>query len=127
MVDWSKLKAFADDKINVTKMAKFVFDRVENMVGKGENACYQHFSFTRNVFRRLLSWGREKSGFCGKELTHCCVSTNTFEITSERDKMWKPRVCLVSKVFLHLFENTTHSLTFSQTSPGFYVSAVQVL
>ena len=38
----SKLKAFADDKINVTYMIIFVFDRVENIVGKGENAGYQH-------------------------------------------------------------------------------------
>ena len=39
--DMSKLTAFADDKIIVTK--KFTFGRVENIVGKGENAGYQHF------------------------------------------------------------------------------------
>ena len=37
---WSKLKAFADDKTKVLKMMTFVFDRVENIVGKGENAGY---------------------------------------------------------------------------------------
>ena len=26
------------------------------------------FFFSHNVFKRLLSWGREKSGLCGKEL-----------------------------------------------------------
>ena len=36
-LDWSKLKAFAHDKINVTEKLKFVFGQVEN-VGKGENA-----------------------------------------------------------------------------------------
>ena len=40
---WSKLKAFADDKLKVAKMMIFVFDWVENIVGKGENAGYQHF------------------------------------------------------------------------------------
>ena len=38
ILDWSKLKAYADDKINVTEKLKFVFGRVENAVGKGENA-----------------------------------------------------------------------------------------
>ena len=33
VLDWSKLKAFADDKLNVTKMIISVFDRVENIVG----------------------------------------------------------------------------------------------
>ena len=39
----SKLKVFADDKINVTQMIISVFDREENIVGKGENTGYQHF------------------------------------------------------------------------------------
>ena len=40
---WSKLKAFADDKINVTEKLKLVLGRVEKIVGKGEDAGYQHF------------------------------------------------------------------------------------
>ena len=38
----TKLKAFADDKLNVAKMLS-LFHRVENTVGKGENAGNQHF------------------------------------------------------------------------------------
>ena len=34
----TKLKAIADDKIIVAQMMISVFDRVENIVGKGENA-----------------------------------------------------------------------------------------
>ena len=34
ILDWSKLKAFADDKINVTKELKFVLGREENIVRK---------------------------------------------------------------------------------------------
>ena len=41
--DLSRLKAFADDKSNVTQTLKFVLGRVENIVGKGENAGHQHF------------------------------------------------------------------------------------
>ena len=39
----SKLKAFADDKIDVVKMMVSLLNRIENTVGKGENAGYQHF------------------------------------------------------------------------------------
>ena len=39
ILDQTKLKAFADGKLNVTKMIISVFDRVENIVGKGEIAC----------------------------------------------------------------------------------------
>ena len=42
---------FADDKINVTEKLKFVWDRVEKIVGKGENAGY-------HVFNGLLIQGR---------------------------------------------------------------------
>ena len=35
-----KLRAFADDKINVTQNIKRVFHMIENIVRKGENAGY---------------------------------------------------------------------------------------
>ena len=35
---WSKLKAFENDRLKVGKMAEFVPDRVENILGKRENA-----------------------------------------------------------------------------------------
>ena len=43
ILDWSKFKAFADDKLNFARIMISVSDRVENIVGKGENAGYQHF------------------------------------------------------------------------------------
>ena len=42
-LDTSRLKAFEDDNLNIAKMAIFLFDRLENTFGKGENAIYQHF------------------------------------------------------------------------------------
>ena len=42
-LDWTKLKAFADE------IKMFVFDRVENIQGKGENAGYQDFLLLYNI------------------------------------------------------------------------------
>ena len=47
-----KLKAFADDKIIVAEKLKFVLGRVENIVGKAENAGY---FFSHNYFRSIFS------------------------------------------------------------------------
>ena len=51
ILDWSKLKAFADKKINVAKKLKIVLGRVENIVGKGENAGNQHFLIFPQYFQ----------------------------------------------------------------------------
>ena len=40
---WSKMKALSDVKINVTEELKLVLGKLENIMGKGENAGYQHF------------------------------------------------------------------------------------
>ena len=52
MLDLSKLKAFADNKLNVTKMVISVWNRAENIVGKGENAGNLKFSlkFSKGLF-----------------------------------------------------------------------------
>ena len=42
-LDLTKLIAFAEDKINSAQRMRFVFHRVGNIVGKGENAGNQHF------------------------------------------------------------------------------------
>ena len=52
ILDWSKLKAFEDDKINETEKLKFVLESVENMVGKGENAGNQHFLLFPHYFSK---------------------------------------------------------------------------
>ena len=57
ILDWSKLKACADYKINANKKSKFAFGRVENIVIKGENAGYQHFLLFPQSFRKAsFSW-----------------------------------------------------------------------
>ena len=69
-LDWSKLKAFADDKIILTQKLKFLLGTVENIVGKGENAGNQHFLLLLHVLKRLLTNSKDhkKSGLCGKGL-----------------------------------------------------------
>ena len=59
ILDWSKLKAFADDKINVTEKLKFVLERAENIVEKEKTVVASIFFFSHKILRRL------KKG-CGK-------------------------------------------------------------
>ena len=50
----SRLKAFADDKLSVAKTMISVFDRIENIVGNGENAGYQHFLLFPQCFQEAF-------------------------------------------------------------------------
>ena len=57
----SKWEGFSDLIIHHLKkyeMMIFVFDRVENIVGKGEITYYQHFLLFPQRFKRLLIEGR---------------------------------------------------------------------
>ena len=47
------MKSFADKTILAYKL-KFCLGTVENTVGEEENACYQHFLLSHNVFKRLV-------------------------------------------------------------------------
>ena len=53
-LDMTKLKAFADQKLNVAEITISLFDRVENTVGKGKNAGYQHFIRFPQCFQSVL-------------------------------------------------------------------------
>ena len=84
ILDWSKLKAFADEKINVTK-------KIEICCGKGRKHCEKRrkcwlpaFSpFSHNVFKTLRFQGHLKSGLCSKELNNVFYSViSIFHILS---------------------------------------------
>ena len=60
--DQFKFRAFADDKLKVLRMAKFVLDKKENIVGKEENAGYQHFLLFLQCFQKVLFSGSRLSG-----------------------------------------------------------------
>ena len=51
----TKLRAFADGKLNFAVIMISLFDRVENSVGKGENAGFQHFLLFPKCFPKLPS------------------------------------------------------------------------
>ena len=53
----TKLKAVAEEKFNVAEMLISLFDWVENIVGKGENADYQHFLLFPTMFSKGLFLG----------------------------------------------------------------------
>ena len=61
-LDRTKLKAFADDKLNVDVIMIVLFDGIENTVGKKENAGYQHFLLFPQCFPKPFSLGSLKVG-----------------------------------------------------------------
>ena len=72
----TKLKAFADDKLYVAKVMIYLFDRVENTVGKGENAGYQHFLLFPQCFQKPSSLWSLKVGIVWyrvKGLSELCI------------------------------------------------------
>ena len=58
ILTWSNLKEFAGNKKEVVQMMKFVLDWFENIVGKGENAGYQHFLLFPQCFQKSFFFGR---------------------------------------------------------------------
>ena len=60
ILDVTKLKAIAENKINVAPMMISVFGRVENIVGKGEYAGYQHFLLFPQCFQKASFLGSFK-------------------------------------------------------------------
>ena len=59
-LDCSKFKGFADNKLDVAEKLQFVLGRVENIVGKGENAGHQHFLLFLQCFQKSSTLGLSK-------------------------------------------------------------------
>ena len=57
-MDMTKLKAFADDNLNIAKMTISLFDKVENTVGKRRKcllpACHLLTVFSKAFFIRVV-------------------------------------------------------------------------
>ena len=70
ILDLSKLKAFADENLDVYQKLKFLSGRVENCVGKGENAGDQHFLLFPQSFQKASSLGLLKVGIVWKRAKH---------------------------------------------------------
>ena len=56
ILDWSKLKAFADDKMNLNEKFKLVLGKVENLVGKGGKCWLHAFSPFPTLFSKAFSF-----------------------------------------------------------------------
>ena len=67
ILDWSKLKACADDKIHVTKKLKCVLGRVETLWEKEKILVTSIFSFSHNGFS---STGHSQQAY----VMACCLS-----------------------------------------------------
>ena len=65
ILDYSNFKAFADYKLKVVQNLKLVLGTVENIVGKGENAGYQHFLL---MFSKGFSDWVVKSRVCSEKV-----------------------------------------------------------
>ena len=61
ILDLSKLNAFTEDNFKVPEVVQFCFHGVENIVGKRENAGYQHFLLFP-CFQKASSSGSSKVG-----------------------------------------------------------------
>ena len=72
----TKFKAFADHKLNVTKMTISPCDQVENTVGKKENAGYQHLLRLPTVFSKAFFFRIIKSRDCVVKLTSSYATSN---------------------------------------------------
>ena len=59
--DWTKLKALADYKLDI-KIIISIYDRIENIVGKGQNAGFQHFLLFPQCFQKFSFSGSLKVG-----------------------------------------------------------------
>ena len=66
---WTKLKAYAEVKSNVDYLMISLFGRAEDIVGKGENAGYQHFLLYPQCFTNPSSLGSLRVGIIGKYLS----------------------------------------------------------
>ena len=62
----------------MTQKLKFVLGRLENIVGKEKMLITCIFSFSHNVFKRLLSQGRQKSGLGDEELSLQLLTNDKF-------------------------------------------------
>ena len=60
ILDWTKFKAFVDVKINGAQKIKLGRDRIENILGKGENAITSIFFFSQKCFQKRPFSGSSK-------------------------------------------------------------------
>ena len=109
-LDQTKFKAFADNKLNVTKIIISVFDRVENIVGQGE------------VNKELTLYQTKKF--------YPCPKLNAFAkdsfIAAQMPQFFCDRVEKIVENIVEKEENAGNQhFTFSTFSKGFFLRVVK--
>ena len=92
ILEWSKLKAFEDGKRNETEKLKFILGREENIVGKGENAGYQHFLLFPQMFFKA-SFLRVKNRTWVQSRKYALFRSHTFSQRTNFRLFQTERVC----------------------------------
>ena len=65
ILDWCKLKQFADDNFKFDENSRKFSKRVENTMGKGEITRYEQFLFFQQCFQKACFPGVSKVSMCG--------------------------------------------------------------
>ena len=102
------MKAFADDKTDVTETLKFVLGRVEKIIGKGENAGYQHFFLFPQCF--------QKASF--SELLKVRIMCGNLRVKGDNEPITKQQIFILIQIeSLHNYTdnkiNVIKKLTFA--------------
>ena len=91
VLDETKFKAFADDKLSNKKIIVLHFIRVENIVAKGENAGYQHFLLFPQCFQKPCFQGASKGVI-------------VWEWVKELKTLWEKEKLLIFSFSHHVFQ-----------------------
>ena len=93
-----KEEAFADDKSNITQNIKVEVQRIENIVGKEENAGYQHFLLYLQCFQTAFSSSASKVVIVNPFPASPCFYVSAV-YTSLLKTLWKKVKLLVTSNF----------------------------
>ena len=85
ILDFSKLKEFADDNYEFDENGEKFSKGTEDAVGKGKLLVTSDFSFSHGVFKRLVLQTRKNQGLFGKGLRSASESNNIIL------KQWKSK------------------------------------
>ena len=79
ILDSAKLKQFLDDNFTFDENGRKFTKWIENTVEKGEIACYEQFSFSHNVFKKLVLETHKNQGLFGTGLNTTLLVNITYK------------------------------------------------
>ena len=100
----SKLKAFADDKIDVSEKLKFVLGKVESIVGKWENAGYQDFLLFPKCFQKRPFSAFKKFWFVSYRVKAPSINPLPNDKILDQTKLKALQTTNVTKMIISVFD-----------------------